>query len=729
MTYEFLKSLYADVTSMLGRLVVKRYDLAHKEETMETARSFELYRACSLGIATFYSFQEFDSDILYQVLDPATAVQVMKHGTKYIPEEYRQEIIRQQVPRIVERYEEKNNYYRMLMGLPDVEDRIPIYIKDHPTIDPTTPIQDLSVEQIAQLEIDGTLAELKVKYPSRKYLDYLGPNSIDLVTARLAKPFEILRLGPPSSNRTREMLETEYYKARRYVMANFYNPRMFPPSSRELYYPYLGLIITIMAVRNTLVPSEADYLNFEEILDSIFESYGLLKYFKRFPFTYKRSLVIALNRILANKGTDGVLVDICKVFNLFNFQANRYYLMKTYTKDIDGNLQLDQPLKTKYDLNFVKSDIQEHEIDYNVEDMLSYEEVTNSDYLWQLTDEETDKMLKEEFNLLMSKYISIEACFDVTYMTFEVCCLINLILYSRQNIQKINISNHYAASGITSIWTMLVFLLAAMAKKADFDGNIIYEPLEMAEIMRFNYSDIADEIKRITEKYELQIDVTDKTVPGYDTIKLTKPIGFTDGPDTVRIYVRNRNLYEAILQEMAITDDIRQYESLAQLKDLLFYSASERITFQKTDGTYANTYYEMLRDSDPSIANRLDELDDQDELNEMIIYILEKLEDVFGSNELDYLFLNTANHYNTIISRYLRTAINVFKASSVQLESIGIILYIGDHEPLRVIDNVHKHEDKYLNDTVWVLDDVATEKTVVLEDRIFIGDKVYTEYK
>ena len=729
MTYEFITTLYNDVLSMLSKIVVKRPDLARGCETTETARAFELYLACLNGSRYFYNFASFDRDILNKYLDPDT-VEKAYININNIPEEYREDIINDQATRVIETYTERNEYYRMLNGLPAMNNPIRIYVKDHENIDPTIPIHELSIEQISQLEIDGTLDRLRNENPNADYLNYLGPNKIDVVTARLAKPFEILRLGPPSSNRTREMLETEYYKARRFVLAAIHNEKLFHPGMRELYHPFIGILMLTLAIRNVLVPSEADYLNFEEILGAILESYGLLKYFERFPFIYKRNLVLALDKILANKGTDGVLIDICKVFNLFNFSANRYYLMKTYLKDANGNVIADNDNpEGNFDLNFVKSDIEEHEIDYNPEDMLSYEEVTNSDYLWQLTDEETLKMLKEEFNLMMTKYISIEACFDVTYLTFEVCCFINLVLYSRNNLSHMQVSNHYATGGSSSVWTMMVFLLAALARKSNFDGNIIYDPPAMAEIMQFNYGDIQEELTRIVNKYELQIDIDHTLLNGFNTIKLEKPLGYIDGNDAVKIYVKNKDLYDAILQEMAVTTDYRRYEVLVQLRDLLFFAASEEVTFTKIDGTPASTYYDMLQDVDPMLTKRLDDLEDVDDLNELILYILEKLEDTFGSPEFEYLFMNTANSYNSIISRYLRTAINVFKASSVQLESINVVLYLGDHEPIRMIDDVYRNEDYYINDHITVTDTVAFNKTIVIEDTAYAGDKVYTQYK
>lgn len=60
-----------------------------------------------------------------------------------------------------------------------------------------------------------------------------------------------------------------------------------------------------------------------------------------------------------------------------------------------------------------------------------------------------------------------------------------------------------------------------------------------------------------------------------------------------------------------------------------------------TNGQPASTYYEMLSDIDPLLAAKVDSITDDSDLNNLTLYILEKLEEVFNSDELRYLFLNT----------------------------------------------------------------------------------------
>lgn len=728
MSCDFLKTLYQDIMDMLNTLVVKRYDMARGCETLESARNFELYLACLRGDRYFFNFRFYDLDILLKYMDPARAKEAAKDPRK-IPVEYRKEVTEEQAQCTIETFEETNEYYRMLMGLPKIGTTVRemIYVRNKPGYDSTIPIHEYTAEQIAMLENDGTLNELKKKYPDAGYLDYLGNNKIDLITARLAKPYEILRLGPTPSAETREMFMREYHKARRYVMASIDNSALF--HYKDLYYPFIGVLILSIAIRNTMVPTESEYYNFEEILNAILRSYGLLEYFKKFPFIYKQRLVLALDKILANKGTDGVLIDICKLFNFDGLIANRYYLMKTHAKDSDGNILFTGDPNTDYNLDFVKASIEENEIDFNSEDLISYEEVTTSDYLWQLTQEEKEKMLKDNFNLMMTKYIDVEIAFDVTALSFEICCFNNLILYSRYHLQSLTTANMYSTTGDTSVWGMLVFMLAIMAKRANFDGNIIYEPEDIAEILRFNYGDISEEIQQIVDKYELQIDVNGKLLDEYQQITLAKPTGNHSADDMVKIYVDNRKLYEAIQNEMAETGDIRRYEALAKVRDILYYSAMEKKSFQKPDGESASTYREMLDTIDAKMGWYIDHAEDEHELNDILLYVLEKLEAVFNSKDLKYLYLGTANLYGSLIGQYLRTAINVFKASSVQLQAINIILYAGEGDPIRIIDNEHTHKHTYINECVHVFDTIATKRTIYLEDTISFMDKGYTNLK
>lgn len=723
MTYEFLKSLYRDILSILSELVVKREDLARESETIESIRGFEIYLSCVNGTRCFQTFASYDQDVLEKFLSPAEVWECMQNP-KYIPEDLRDAIVAEQAKKVINTYVERNDYYRMLMGLPKLNDTRWIYVRDQRGIPNNIPVHQMTIEQISRLEIRGILPRLKRDNPDADYLNYLGVNSIDLIEARLARPFDLLRMGPSSNPETVTMFEREYYYARRYVLGTYYNPAEF--TTKTLYDPIVGMLMLTLAIRNTMVPSEADYLNYEEILDAILESYNFLQYFKRFPFTYKRRLVLALDKLIQIKGTDQVLVDVCKIFSPEDLIANRYYLMKTHTKDADGNISFTGDPDKDYTLNFVRASISEHDINTQEEYRESYHDVVDNDYLWQLTDEERRRIEQEDFNLMMTKYVDVEAAYEVTSLVFEVCCFINLLLYARDNISKISVVNMYALRGKCSLFTMINFLLAAMAKRSHFDGNIVYDPMDVAEIWRFNYGEIEEQIQEIVDKYELQVDVNESLLEGFD-MELDRPVGISNTQKMIGTYVKNRELFDAILEEMNQTNDIRKYIALANCKDMFFTSATERESFLMSDGHHAETYYEMLEDLDPKLAAKLDKIDsdDEDSLNALIVYILEKLEDLFNSDELHYLFLNTPTVYGALIGKYIRMAINVFKASSVQLRSINVFFKLGDRDPVHVIDGKATHRKDGISEWVHVKDELGTHKTVFLHEYVAVGDKVY----
>ena len=92
---------------------------------------------------------------------------------------------------------------------------------------------------------------------------------------------------------------------------------------------------------------------------------------------------------------------------------------------------------------------------------------------------------------------------------------------------------------------------------------------------------------------------------------------------------------------------------------------------------------------------------------------------------MKYLFLNTPSTYGNLITKYLRTAINVFKASSVQLDSINVFFNVGDAEPIREIDQKVLHKKIDINDTIFIYDEVSLHKTIAINDTIYSIDKAY----
>lgn len=722
MTYDFLVSSYDDIMSLAKGIVIKRNDLAIANETIDTIKEYEEYRACVVGERNIFNFIEMNREVLSRYLPPDIIGMCMR-DRRQIPKEFLDNVITGMMEYVIENYVEHNEYYRMLTGLPAMNDIDYIYINGYSNIPNRIPIHQLTVDQIAFIESKGVLGSLQRRYPQKRYLRYLGVHKIDLIEAHEARPFQILALGSCDNPFLEEYFRSEYHKARRYIMIEIYNKHMFV--DRPLYEPMMGFLILCLAIRNTLVPTEDMYMNYEEILDAILESYGILQYFERLPFTYKKRLVLALDKLYQNKGTDGVMIDICRLFSDDNMSANRYYFLKTHSKDRNGNIIMEEDPNARFDLNFLAVDVQDPDITVKDEKFLDYESIVDNDYLWQLNSDEVTALKNEEFNLWMSKYVSVQAAYDLSMLTYEVCFFINLLLSSRNNMSRIQVNNMYATTGNSDCFTMIIFMLALMARRAGYDGNVIYEPKDMATLWRFNLEADPKLVLDLIEQYNLPDDIRRIFFDERGRWRMTSPAGSCNENDMVNVYVNNREIFDSLQEAALETRNVEHYEALLKIKKILFQSALTQVNFTKSNGEVANTYLDMLFDLDIKLYNRVLNATD-DELNSTTLYVMEKMEYIYSHDVLRYLFVNTPNTSIALLSKYIRTAIEVFKASSVQLDTINIFFYLGTDSPVRVFDEVTSHRIHGLDDQVNVKDEIIFHKTIILEDYVRIQDKTYT---
>ena len=81
-----------------------------------------------------------------------------------------------------------------------------------------------------------------------------------------------------------------------------------------------------------------------------------------------------------------------------------------------------------------------------------------------------------------------------------------------------------------------------------------------------------------------------------------------------------------------------------------------------------------------------------------------------------------------LLQKYIRRAIELFKASSVQLESINIVLNIGkdgdDAENcIRMICNEYRHHNLSIQDGFNMIDEVSFKRTLHIVDAFYSEDK------
>ena len=121
MTFNFLTELYNDLMQIIRGLCVKRYDLALEAETLETSRAFDIYLSCVNGTSYFLTFPSYDVQALLDAgYDQETAELYAANPWDNVPEEEQAKVAKAETDYYLKTYEEKNNYYRTIMGLPPV---------------------------------------------------------------------------------------------------------------------------------------------------------------------------------------------------------------------------------------------------------------------------------------------------------------------------------------------------------------------------------------------------------------------------------------------------------------------------------------------------------------------------------------------------------------------------------------------------------------------------------
>lgn len=149
-------------TKILGiDTILNDKDLALENETSETLKSSDIYIACMNGRASLYMFDYTKEDlILSGILETDPNMNRYLSNSDYIPDENKTKLLKLLTEKCINTYEEKNNYYRMLYGLPDyIEKFIPKpliesvkFVDENGIIDYSKPLHTFSYKEIEVLE-------------------------------------------------------------------------------------------------------------------------------------------------------------------------------------------------------------------------------------------------------------------------------------------------------------------------------------------------------------------------------------------------------------------------------------------------------------------------------------------------------------------------------------------------------------------------------------------------
>ena len=342
-----------------------------------------IYRLCIDGLIDIYGLYEYlpfetRKMILNSQIEQSTNIQAYSEN-KYLFDSYLQSlpneeanILRANILNDLQRwypehYEELNNYYRTLMGLPPLDEngnvmedtlmhswdnntkefkkfgnrftsRIPDTI--YPAIHWQQQLYEFDSYDIGILTQYGVIDDwisacgADINNSRYRYLKYLGDDALDPYVCSTALNFQLIGIPTIDDTEFRKKFVGTYAVNRDYVIRTVYS------DSYKFQSDYYNKFIIVFILINTIMDcltSIPEYIIDREVFDSrcikyLFESFGI-PYYSEIPVKYQRAMVKNLNILIKYKSSTRNMIDICSLFGFSDVRVFGYYLFKEPLKD------------------------------------------------------------------------------------------------------------------------------------------------------------------------------------------------------------------------------------------------------------------------------------------------------------------------------------------------------------------------------------------------------------
>lgn len=286
----------------------------------------------------------------------------------------------------------------------------------------------------------------------------------------------------------------------------------------------------------------------------------------------------------------------------------------------------------------------------------------------------------------------------------------------------------------------LSMLYAILITHDDYEFNVVSKNSIWSDIhyetfvvksKDFNEEDLATLRKAVISSYEQMLAwviklLEARTALTFDPqiLELIANMNIDSADDICRVYKNIEALYDLVTVKLRTSTRREDYEAFANLRKILLTTGLMNKVFQKSNGTIASTYADLLQDINPSLYSRYADPDvDTSTEEQYAIQTLMKLCD-----DLSLLESINTNNIKKIVD-HLFKILRFFKSAKVDLVDFQIIYLITDRamnyikllSEIFIQDVVHlpnKKERIYLRDLIW-----ATFIKQYFLDRIYLIDK------
>lgn len=512
---------------LTNNMVIKYGYKAEEYETMETKAYADRYMDAMNEKDRFLAYSDYTETELIQA--GITDTEIIKKVVNYqdpsvVPTSFRQKLLELRRQRTIDEYDEPNDYYRMLNGLPpkgtnsvyfhyvdastavryNIDRSIPIHlIQDHYN----KILSGRGDYFINILEGLGIISQLIKDYPDEEYLKYLGSQRISIYNARRAKNFDIIRIHQGTiRSAIYDPFLTLYLGARDYFVSVVYQP--FFRSYIEYYDNFIAMNIMVMTIQQLLARQLQYSIDREYYtvygLQMLYQAYGV-PYDMTIDAETQSSIAQSLNQLIQNKATDKVIYDISRILGYNTLKIYKYYLVKDRKYDIygtpivknkevfnidTGETETVPDYDAMYDLYFQKIEFDQEGVLPHINDNTKreeYNQVVSGDPYWWEDSKVDHEIWTNQYNYLESKYIGVGVSYSLTDIMYESVILLKLLMDKNSELGsiKFTIPKILDASSEITLFDATILLCCLTAKKHHVNGEIISIPTQVLHVLDY----------------------------------------------------------------------------------------------------------------------------------------------------------------------------------------------------------------------------------------------------
>ena len=340
----FLDNLIYYVQQIAYSCILKDESVALANETDESSAAAEKYIYSMDGSGTFKMYS-YTREMMEEAGVPEAYIDIYLSNIKDVPVKYQDKLVEVARNHTINEYEEKNNYYRMITGLPPYgEIGIPVapymyMITDNEVVDAVY-VHELGSDGARMFEKYGALDVIKQDYPEAKYLNFITAG-IDVYKARIAVDKQILYSKSCGVVEIDDLFHDKFEISRMFVERAVDSDAM--EFNSEHYNAFLCMYILFLTINDCVVELQ-DRIVKKDILDNrcckfIFDMYGI-PYYDFIPLKYQIILVKNINALVQYKSSPRDMLNLIMYFQASNIEINKYFLMRNRKYDTFGNIIL-----------------------------------------------------------------------------------------------------------------------------------------------------------------------------------------------------------------------------------------------------------------------------------------------------------------------------------------------------------------------------------------------------